>query len=291
MREIWALQPRFERRSAGAAQRLLEHLRFRAGYDFMILRCDAGEAPAELGAWWTRFVDAEAETRQQLIDEAPSGGAPRKRRRRRPSGRKAEARRVGAAAAGRLMDSAPAAGEVRAARAFVGLGANLGEPGRAIAGAIRAIAALPGTRLVAVSSLYRSAPVDAAGPDFLNAVAQFSTSLEPHALLRELQAIEQGQGRERPYRNAPRTLDLDLLLYDDLVLAGPCWSCRTRACIRARSCCVRSPSSTRRCASRGATPSTSCCASARASASRSCASPEALLGESLAEPEFVTARS
>ena len=107
------------------------------------------------------------------------------------------------------------------ARAFVGLGANLGEPRRAIAGAIRAIAALPDTCLVAVSSLYRSAPVDAAGPDFLNAVAQISTSLEPLALLRELQAIEQGEGRERPYRNAPRTLDLDLLLWGDLECRTP----------------------------------------------------------------------
>jgi len=108
-----------------------------------------------------------------------------------------------------------------AARAFVGLGANIGEPRRAITGAIRAIAALPHTCLVAVSSLYRSAPVEAVGPDFLNAVAQIRTSLEPLALLRALQAIEQGEGRERPYRNAPRTLDLDLLLYEDRVLTGP----------------------------------------------------------------------
>ena len=86
MREIWTMQPRFERRSAGAAQRLVEHLRFRAGYDFLILRCDAGEASAELGAWWTRFVDGDAAVRQQLITEAPSGGAARKRRRRRPAG-------------------------------------------------------------------------------------------------------------------------------------------------------------------------------------------------------------
>ena len=91
MREIWALQPRFERRSAGAAQRLLEHLRFRAGYDFLILRCDAGEASAELGAWWTRFMDADGAERQTLVAEAPSGGPARKRRRRRPSGRKPDA--------------------------------------------------------------------------------------------------------------------------------------------------------------------------------------------------------
>lgn len=109
----------------------------------------------------------------------------------------------------------------RATRAFVGLGANLGEPTQAIAGALRAIAGIPGTRLVAVSSLYRSAPVDADGPDFMNAVAELATSLAPLALLRALQAIEDAGGRERPFRNAPRTLDLDLLLYDDLVLESP----------------------------------------------------------------------
>jgi poly(A) polymerase len=82
MREIWALQPRFGRRTGGAPYRLLEHLRFRAGYDFMILRCDAGEAAAELGAWWTRFIDADGPTRQQLMEQAPSAGPARKRRRR-----------------------------------------------------------------------------------------------------------------------------------------------------------------------------------------------------------------
>jgi 2-amino-4-hydroxy-6-hydroxymethyldihydropteridine diphosphokinase len=115
------------------------------------------------------------------------------------------------------MDAAAPTG---AARAFVGLGANLGEPRRTIAGAIRAIAGLPGTLLVAVSSLYRSAPVDAGGPDFLNAVAEIRTSLAPLDLLRALQAIELTEGRLRPYRNAPRTLDLDLLLYDDRVVAS-----------------------------------------------------------------------
>jgi poly(A) polymerase len=94
MREIWALQPRFERRIGGAPQRLVDHLRFRAGYDFMLLRCDAGEAPAELAAWWTRFIDADPTERVQLMSEVPSGGGARKRRRRR-SGRREE----GAAAA------------------------------------------------------------------------------------------------------------------------------------------------------------------------------------------------
>ena len=72
-----------------------------------------------------------------------------------------------------------------------------------------------------VSSLYRSAPVDASGPDFFNAVLALHTHLAPLALLDALQAIEQRFGRERPYPNAPRTLDLDLLLIGDLVLHTP----------------------------------------------------------------------
>ncbi|GAA3981202.1 2-amino-4-hydroxy-6-hydroxymethyldihydropteridine diphosphokinase [Comamonas faecalis] len=97
--------------------------------------------------------------------------------------------------------------------AWVGLGANLGDARAALAAAVRALAQLPGTRLQQVSSLYTSAPVDAAGPDYLNAVARLDTTLAPLALLHALQAIENAAGRERPYRNAPRTLDLDLLLY------------------------------------------------------------------------------
>jgi 2-amino-4-hydroxy-6-hydroxymethyldihydropteridine diphosphokinase len=105
--------------------------------------------------------------------------------------------------------------------AFIGLGANLGDPQAAIGGALGALARLPSSRLIAVSSLYRSAPVDAGGPDFVNAVARIETTLEPAALLRELQDIEARFGRQRPYRNSPRTLDLDLLLYDDLRVDEP----------------------------------------------------------------------
>lgn len=106
--------------------------------------------------------------------------------------------------------------------AYVGLGANLGaDLLNTLGRAATALAALPGTRLVALSSAWRSAPVDAGGPDFLNAVAVLDTELAPLALLDALQAIEQAHGRERPYRNAPRTLDLDLLMLGDAVLDTP----------------------------------------------------------------------
>lgn len=105
--------------------------------------------------------------------------------------------------------------------AYVGLGANLGNAAQAVRDAIAALAVTPSVSLVQASSLYRSAPVDASGPDYINAVACISTTLNAPALLRALQAIEDSTGRERPYRNAPRTLDLDLLLYGDARIASP----------------------------------------------------------------------
>lgn len=104
---------------------------------------------------------------------------------------------------------------------FVGLGANLGDRGTALQQALASLAALPQTQLRQVSSLYRSAPVDADGPDYLNAVAELVTGLAPMALLQALQAIEATAGRKRSYRNAPRTLDLDILLYGDESIATP----------------------------------------------------------------------
>ncbi len=105
------------------------------------------------------------------------------------------------------------------ARAYIALGANLGDPARTLADACRQIGSLPTTRIAAHSSLYRSAPVEAAGPDFLNAVVALDTGLAPLALLAQLQRIETSSGRERPYRHAPRTLDLDLLLHGDRRMA------------------------------------------------------------------------
>lgn len=105
--------------------------------------------------------------------------------------------------------------------AYVALGANLGDPQAALQQALGGLAALPQTQLVRTSSFYRTAPVDSSGPDYINAVAELRTALTPHALLAGLQALEQAAGRERPWRNAPRTLDLDVLLYDDLHLDTP----------------------------------------------------------------------
>src|SRR5512135_52777 len=106
-------------------------------------------------------------------------------------------------------------------RAYIGLGANLGDARAAIAAAVDAIAALPGTRGCRCSSLYRAAPVDAEGPDFVNAVVALDTTLDPAALLSALQALETAAGRTRPYRNAPRLLDLDLLAYGHTRVATP----------------------------------------------------------------------
>ena len=102
--------------------------------------------------------------------------------------------------------------------AYIGLGANLGDPRAAVTQAIQAIAVLPDLQLTRQSSLYGSAPVDAGGNDYVNAVVEVHTALEPHALLAQLQSIENAAGRARPYRNAPRTLDLDILLFDNLAL-------------------------------------------------------------------------
>ena len=79
------------------------------------------------------------------------------------------------------------------------------------------VARLPQTQLVAASSLYRTAPVDSSGPDYINAVMAVDTGLTAAELLQAMQQIELQAGRERPYRNAPRTLDLDLLMYGELV--------------------------------------------------------------------------
>ncbi|HWI13108.1 MAG TPA: polynucleotide adenylyltransferase PcnB, partial [Burkholderiales bacterium] len=80
MKEIWSMQPRFLQRSGRRPYRLLEHPRFRAGYDFLLLRCESGEVDAEVGKWWTRFQTAGEQERHDML---LSDGEPKKRRRRR----------------------------------------------------------------------------------------------------------------------------------------------------------------------------------------------------------------
>ena len=105
--------------------------------------------------------------------------------------------------------------------ATIGIGANLGDARANVDDALQRLAALPATTVLARSSLWRTAPIDSSGDDYINAVARLDTALAPLALLAALQAIELAHGRERPYRNAPRTLDLDILLMDALQLDTP----------------------------------------------------------------------
>ncbi|SCY61087.1 2-amino-4-hydroxy-6-hydroxymethyldihydropteridinediphosphokinase [Nitrosospira sp. Nl5] len=102
-------------------------------------------------------------------------------------------------------------------QAFIALGSNLDDPALQVRLAFDELARLPSSRLLRHSSLYRSAPIGGLDqPDFINAVAQIETGLAPHDLLKALLGIERCHGRVRAYPNAPRTLDLDMLIYDDL---------------------------------------------------------------------------
>jgi 2-amino-4-hydroxy-6-hydroxymethyldihydropteridine diphosphokinase len=106
-----------------------------------------------------------------------------------------------------------------AVKAYIGLGANIGDPAKQIRGALDALGEIPGTRVTRASSLWRSAPIGyAAQPDFVNAVAEIETVQAPRPLLGELLAIERRFGRERSFANAPRTLDLDILLFGNDVV-------------------------------------------------------------------------
>lgn len=126
------------------------------------------------------------------------------------------------AASGIKADGAsPSANPAGNATAYIGLGANLGDSVATLRDALRELAATRGVEDCVASPFYRSAPVDASGPDFINAVARLHTTLTPLDLLDALQAIERLHGRQRPYRNAPRTLDLDLLIHGDLRLDTP----------------------------------------------------------------------
>ncbi len=106
-------------------------------------------------------------------------------------------------------------------RVYIGLGANLGDARATLAAVFEALERLPGCRAAGRSGIYLSAPVDAEGPDFFNAVVALDSGLSPLELLTALQDIELAHGRLRPYVNAPRTLDLDLLIHGDEVQVTP----------------------------------------------------------------------
>lgn len=103
---------------------------------------------------------------------------------------------------------------------YIGIGANLGDAIGSVRAAIERLGRLPETRLTGESSLFRTGPIDAGGDDYVNAVGRIETRLEAEALLQALQAVEGEFGRERPYRNAPRTIDLDLLLYGQQTISS-----------------------------------------------------------------------
>ena len=105
---------------------------------------------------------------------------------------------------------------MKSVTAYIGLGANLGDSAATLQAALSELAAQPGIVDCTASPLYRTVPIDTDGPLFINAVARIHTTLDPLALLDVLQKIENAHHRERPYRYAPRTLDLDLLLMDGI---------------------------------------------------------------------------
>lgn len=104
--------------------------------------------------------------------------------------------------------------------AFIGIGSNLGDSVDLVKQAITRLGQLPNSRLTGQSSLFRTAPVDADGDDYINAVVRIETELSATELLKALLGVEQSFGRERLYLNAPRTLDLDILLYGDEKIAS-----------------------------------------------------------------------
>lgn len=108
-------------------------------------------------------------------------------------------------------------------KAYVALGANLGNPQEALQAALEDLRQTSGVGVTAVSSFYRTAPVESSGPEYVNAVAEVATTLEASELLHVLQRIENAHGRVRPAGvvNAPRTLDLDLLLFGKDTVATP----------------------------------------------------------------------
>jgi len=107
------------------------------------------------------------------------------------------------------------------AKAFIGLGGNVGDTRQILTDAVICLAQIPSIQINARSCFYISSPVDAPGDDYINNVLAISTTLEPKSLLHACQSVEKHFGRERPYEKAPRTLDIDVLIYDDFTSDDP----------------------------------------------------------------------
>jgi len=145
--------------------------------------------------------------------------APAGKRAAPPPAKRAQARPPGGAQSARRPKD-----EYPTVQAFVAIGANLGDAQAAVEAAMEAIGTIERTVVTARSSLYRSAPIESSGPDYINAVVAVRTGLTAEAFLSELQLLEDQAGRERPFPNAPRTLDLDLLTHGNTVKDTPALS-------------------------------------------------------------------
>lgn len=141
--------------------------------------------------------------------------APAGKRAAMPPAKRPPARPSGGSPARRPKEDYPTV------QAFIAIGANLGDAQAAVKAAMEAIGAIERTVVTARSSLYRSAPIESSGPDYINAVVAVRTGLTAEAFLSELQLLEEQAGRERPFPNAPRTLDLDLLMHGNSVKDTP----------------------------------------------------------------------
>jgi 2-amino-4-hydroxy-6-hydroxymethyldihydropteridine diphosphokinase len=171
---------------------------------------DARDGDAKLGRAPGRGASSAAPARgSNAAGPARKGAAPA----RKPAGR--------SGGSGPARPPSRSRDEYPTVQAFIAIGANLGDAAAAVRAAILAIGAIERTTVTASSSLYRSAPVDATGPDFINAVVAVRTGLTAEALLADLQLLELEAGRERPFPNAPRTLDLDLLTHGNTVKDTP----------------------------------------------------------------------
>ncbi len=186
VREMFALQPRLEHPRGRRALRVLEHPRFRAAYDLLLLRAQQGLASQEMADWWTRLQEVSDQEREQMADDLGGSSPPRREGARRGPRRR---RRTGQFCVTLAWQPA-----------YIGLGSNLSDPASQVRQALHHLAALPKTRLIAVSPLYGSRPLGPTQPDFVNAVAGVLTQVTALELLRELRSVEAKCGRPRGAR-------------------------------------------------------------------------------------------